>query len=163
MTLLPVLSLFHPRLLHVPRRDLFYLVFYGLVLAVFNATSTEEPIDPRIRLVSQDILLPRNYRELPDDFTHTTVSVPVSLLRIGDFTWVTLPVELFHEIGKRIKACSHSRFPFIVTCCNDDLGYLPTQKAFSEGGYEPAGSHFDPISEQVLVRKIAGLMIPLDK
>ena len=133
------------------------------VLAVFNATSTEEPIDPRIRLVSQDILLPRNYRELPDDFTHTTVSVPVSLLRIGDFTWVTLPVELFHEIGKRIKACSHSRFPFIVTCCNDDLGYLPTQKAFSEGGYEPAGSHFDPISEQVLVRKIAELMTALGR
>jgi neutral ceramidase len=133
------------------------------VASVFNSTPTAELADPKIKMVSQEISLPRNYRDLPDDFTRTTVSVPVSVVKIGDFTWVTLPVELFHEIGKRIKACSHSKFPFIVTCCNDDLGYLPTQKAFSEGGYEPAGSHFDPISEQVLVRKIADLMVPLDR
>jgi len=133
------------------------------VVSVFNSTPTAELGDPRITMASQDISLPRNYRELPDDFTRTTVSVPVSVVKIGDFTWVTLPLELFHEIGKRIKACSHSRFPFIVTCCNGDLGYLPTQKAFSEGGYEPAGSHFDPISEQVLVKKISELMAPLDR
>jgi len=133
------------------------------VVSVLNATSTSEFADLKIKLVSQDILLPRNYRDLPDDFTRTTVSVPVSVLQIGDFIWITLPVELFHEIGKRIKACTHSKFHFIVTCCNGDLGYLPTQRAFSEGGYEPAGSHFDPISEQVLVKKVAEMMIPLGR
>ena len=92
-----------------------------------------------------------------------TVSVPVSVVQIGDFTWITLPVELFHEIGKRIKASCHSKFAFIVTYCNGHLGYLPTQKAFAEGGYEPAGSHFDPISEQVLVKKVADIMIPLGR
>ncbi len=131
------------------------------VVAVLKGTATGEPLDPKIRLVSQEILLPRNYRELPADFTNTTLKVPATLVRIGDFTWVTLPVELFHEIGKRIKSSCHSRFAYIVTYCNGDLGYLPTQKAFSEGGYEPAFSHFDPVAEQVLLKEIQQLMLPL--
>lgn len=131
------------------------------VVTVLNGIATRDPLNPAIQLVSQDILLPRNYRELAENFTNTTVSVPTTLVRIEDFTWVTLPVELFHEIGKRIKASSHSKLAFIVTYCNGYLGYLPTQAAFAEGGYEPADSHFDPISEQVLIKEINRLMIPL--
>jgi len=131
------------------------------VVTVLNGIATRDLLNPAIKLVSQDILLPRNYRELPKNFTNTTVSVPTTLVRIEDFTWVTLPVELFHEIGKRIKASSHSKSAFIVTYCNGYLGYLPTQAAFAEGGYEPADSHFDPIAEQVLIKEINRLMTPL--
>jgi neutral ceramidase len=131
------------------------------VVTVTKATATANLVNPRIKLLSQDLLLPRNYHELPADFTNTTVSVGTTIVNIDDFTWVTLPVELFHEIGKRIKASAHSKFAFIVTYCNGELGYLPTQKAFSEGGYEPAGSHFDPISEQVLIKEITRLLAPI--
>ena len=129
------------------------------VVAVVNSTATAVPVNPKIKLLSQEILLPRNYRELPEDFTHTAVAVPTSIVNIDEFTWVTLPVELFHEIGQRIKASAHSKFAFIVTYCNGYLGYLPTQKAFSEGGYEPADSHFDPIAEQVLIKEIEKLFV----
>jgi neutral ceramidase len=131
------------------------------VVTVLNGIATQEPLNPAIKLVSQDLLLPRNYRELPKDFTDTAVSVPTTLVRIEDFTWVTLPVELFHAIGKRIKSSSHAKVPFIVTYCNGYLGYLPTQAAFAEGGYEPADSQFDPIAEQVLIKEIQRLMAPL--
>jgi drug/metabolite transporter (DMT)-like permease len=40
LTLLPVLALVRPLLLRVARRDLFYLVVYGLMLAIFNALWT---------------------------------------------------------------------------------------------------------------------------
>ncbi len=40
MTLLPVLGLLRPRLLQVKRRHLFYLIGYGLMLAIFNALWT---------------------------------------------------------------------------------------------------------------------------
>lgn len=133
------------------------------VVNVTKATATANPVNPGIKLVSQDLLLPRNYRELPADFTNTTVSLPTTIVNIEDFTWVTLPVELFHEIGKRIKASAHSKFAFIVTYCNGELGYLPTQKAYSEGGYEPADSHFDPISEQVLIKEITRLLAPMGR
>ena len=40
LTLLPVLGLLHPHLLRLKRRNLFYLMAYGLVLAFFNAMWT---------------------------------------------------------------------------------------------------------------------------
>ena len=131
------------------------------VINVFNSIKTTKPINPQIRLVHKDILCPRNYRDLRNDFKNTTVTVPITAVRIDDFTWVTFPGELFHEIGKRIKSSTHSKYPFIVGYCNGSVGYLPTQKAFSEGGYEPAGSRFDPISEHVLVKEIKNMLIKL--
>jgi len=131
------------------------------VINVFNSITTTEPINSQIRLVHKDILCPRNYRDLRNDFKNTTVTVPVTALRIDDFTWVTFPGELFHEIGKRIKSSTHTKYHFIVGYCNGSVGYLPTQKAFSEGGYEPAGSRFDPISEHVLVKEIKNMLIKL--
>ncbi|MCP4536299.1 MAG: DMT family transporter [Chloroflexi bacterium] len=40
LTLLPVLGLLRPHLLRVERQHLFYLIVYGLVLAIFNALWT---------------------------------------------------------------------------------------------------------------------------
>jgi len=131
------------------------------VLSVFNTIKTVLPVSPAIKLVHKDIPLPKNYSKLPEDFRQTTVPVPTTIVRINDFTWATFPGELFHEIGKRIKWSTQSRFPFIVGYCNGSVGYLPTQKAFSEGGYEPAWSQFDPISEHVLVEEVKKMLIEL--
>jgi hypothetical protein len=38
------------------------------------------------------------------------------------------------------------------------VGYLPEQKAFAEGGYEPAVSHFDPTAEHVYLKEVAELL-----
>ena len=54
-----------------------------------------------------------------------------------------------------------SKNTYIITYCNGSVGYLPTQKAFSEGGYEPAGSHFDPISEHVFIKEIKEMLVKL--
>ena len=131
------------------------------VVDVFNSIKTYNAVNSQIKLVQKDILCPRNYRDLRNDFKNTTVTVPITAVRIDDFTWVTFPGELFHEIGKRIKSSTHTKYPFIVGYCNGSVGYLPTQKAFSEGGYEPAGSRFDPISEHVLVKEIKNMLIKL--
>jgi drug/metabolite transporter (DMT)-like permease len=40
LALLPVLGLLHPRLLRVTRRDMIYLIVYGLMLAIFNTLWT---------------------------------------------------------------------------------------------------------------------------
>jgi hypothetical protein len=125
---------------------------------VLNTTISADLNRPGIKIITRDLLLPRNYRELSDDFTNPAIKVPTTVVRIDNYVWVTLPVELFHEIGKRIKAISCSPFTYVVTYCNGSLGYLPTQKAFSEGGYEPSGTHFDPISEQVLIKEIKNML-----
>jgi hypothetical protein len=41
---------------------------------------------------------------------------------------------------------------------NGSVGYLPEQKAFAEGGYEPSSSHFAPVAERIYRREITELM-----
>jgi hypothetical protein len=56
------------------------------------------------------------------------------------------PVELFCEIAMRVRADSPFSQTFYFGYANGWLGYLPTAKAFEEGGYEPKTS---PFTEQV--------------
>ena len=37
---------------------------------------------------------------------------------------------------------------------NGAVGYVPEQKAFAEGGYEPSNSHFAPVAEQIYHREL---------
>jgi hypothetical protein len=74
------------------------------------------------------------------------VRVPIRFLSIGDdlAVWAA-PVELFCEIGMSVRARSPFPFTFYFGYCNGWLGYLPTRKAFAEGGYEVKTS---PMTEQ---------------
>jgi neutral ceramidase len=131
------------------------------VIRVFNTVVTKEPLNPSIKLVNRQIQCPRTYRELFYDYKQTTIPVSTTAIKIDDYVWVTFPGELFHEIGKRIKKSTHSKYSYLVGYCNGSVGYFPTQKAFSEGGYEVSASHFDPISEHVYVRGVEKLLIEL--
>ncbi len=131
---------------------------------VYNSIVTVLPGDPRIRLVHEDILCPRAYRLLSADFTHPYIAVPTTAIRIDEFTWVTFPGEMFHQIGQRIKSSTHSKYSYLVGYCGDGsglVGYLPTRQAFSEGGYEPSSSRFDPVSENIYVAAVNKMLMRL--
>jgi hypothetical protein len=64
------------------------------------------------------------------------VKAQLQACRIGGLAWVCVPGELFNELGCEIKKRSPHRPTFVVTYVNDWIGYLPTQEAFQEGGYE---------------------------
>lgn len=74
------------------------------------------------------------------------VRIPVRVLRINDTVMWGSPVELFCEIALRVRAESPFRHNFFFGYANGWLGYLPTEEAFRDGGYEPRTS---PFSEQV--------------
>jgi len=131
------------------------------VVKVYSGITTIKPVNSRIKIVSKDITCPRKYAAVVRDFRNTTLDVPVTAIRIDDFTWVTFPGELFHEIGKTIKASTHSAFPQFVGYCNGSVGYLITQQAYSEGGYEPWTTQFDPATEKIFVRGVEKLLMDL--
>jgi hypothetical protein len=64
-------------------------------------------------------------------------STPVSVqsLSVGELTLVGVGGELFAAIGKRIQKLVGPPC-LIVGFANGNVGYLPTRKAFSQGGYE---------------------------
>jgi hypothetical protein len=131
------------------------------VVKVFSDISTAQPITAQIKLVHKDITCPRKYAAVVEDFRNTTLDVLTSAIRIDQFTWVTFPGELFHEIGKNVKSITHARFPFIVGYCNGALGYLPTQQSHCEGGYEPWSTVFDPVAEKIFVKGVEKLVLSL--
>ena len=131
------------------------------VVSVFNSIRTESPANYGIKIVHQDIVCPKRYREVVKDFKQTTVDVPVSIISIDEFVWVTFPVELFHEIGQTIKSGTHSRYPFLVGYCNGSLGYLITQQAYSEGGYEPWATQFAPCTEKIFIAGVKEMLTSL--
>lgn len=131
------------------------------VVKVYSGIMTAKPVNPKIKIVSDNITCPRKYAAVVQNFRNTTIDVPVTAIRIDDFTWVTFPGELFHEIGKTIKASTHSPYPQFVGYCNGSLGYLITQQAYSEGGYEPWTTPFDPATEKIFVKGVEHLLMNL--
>jgi neutral ceramidase len=77
------------------------------------------------------------------------VRLPLRFLRLRRDTVIwAAPVELFCEIALRVRTES----PFVNTLyfgyANGWLGYLPTEAAFKEGGYEPGVSAFTGAAEK---------------
>jgi hypothetical protein len=128
------------------------------VARVYRSLSPAEPASARIQLESKEILLPRQYRELRENFANTVVRVPTTAVRIGDLMWVTFPGEMFSGIGKLVKAASHATCAHMMGYTNGSVGYFPEQKAYAEGGYEVAATHLDPASEGIYLRELAELM-----
>jgi hypothetical protein len=74
-----------------------------------------------------------------------TLATEIQALRLGQVALVSAPGELFAEIGTAIENSSPFPHTFVVGYANDSLGYLCTEAAIREGGYEAS----TPISREV--------------
>jgi hypothetical protein len=89
----------------------------------------------------------RHYLRTTQDGT-ALVRLPVRFLKISDevVLW-SLPVELFCEIAMHVRNQSPFAYTFYFGYANGWLGYLPTQEAFGEEGYEVETSPFTAQAE----------------
>lgn len=60
----------------------------------------------------------------------------LNALRLGPAVLLSVPGELFVELGLEIKRRSPSPYTWILGLCNGYAGYIPTRSSFDEGGYE---------------------------
>lgn len=60
----------------------------------------------------------------------------LQVMRIGDLALVALPGEIFVEFGLALKAQAPFDQVAVVGLANDHIGYVPTEEAFRQGGYE---------------------------
>ncbi len=74
----------------------------------------------------------------------------VQVLRLGELAIVTAPGELVAEIGTAIRDASPLPHTIVVSCANDHLGYLVTDRIWREGGHE-ANSSLSTDAEQPLL------------
>jgi len=91
-------------------------------------TDPKKPRDPRPEYYAKSSL---RLSQWPD-----TVKVKLQALRLGDLAIVTMPCEVFAEIGLEIKRRSPLRPVFVMQLANGYNGYLPTPQQHALGGYE---------------------------
>ena len=65
-----------------------------------------------------------------------TVPVKLQAHRIGKLSIAAAPCEIFVEIGLRLKRTSPFDRHFTISLANGYNGYLPTEEAHAQGGYE---------------------------
>lgn len=70
--------------------------------------------------------------------------IRLSGCKIGSIVLAGISGELMTEIGMQIKEYSPYKNTFIITHCNGSNGYLCTDAAYQEGGYEPMVSKTMP-------------------
>lgn len=100
--------------------------------------------------------------ELPGLDKQTTVPVNITVAHIGnDVAFIGFNVEMFTEIGMRIKQGSPFKHTFIITHCNGSSGYLPFSPLYKEGGYEINSTHFKIGSDEIVIKKALRMLYDL--
>ena len=65
------------------------------------------------------------------------LSVEVQVISLGDdLAWVSLPGEIFVDLGLQIKRGSPFKQTMIAELANGSIGYVPTRVAYAQGNYE---------------------------
>lgn len=104
--------------------------------------------DPRVAFLDKV----RAVKALDLNERGVTWPMEVQVFRLDvDTALVALPGEVFVELGLAIKRASPFRHTVVMSICNDRPGYVPTRKAFTEGGYEAINSRVEPgVGEQLV-------------
>ncbi|MGH2354564.1 MAG: hypothetical protein ACRDJN_23395, partial [Chloroflexota bacterium] len=89
---------------------------------------------------------------LADLWTGPTHRTEVQALAVGDdLAIVGLPGEVFVELGLDLRRRSPFAHTLVLGLANEAIGYVPTRRAYDEGGYEPTSSRLQPGSGEQLV------------
>ncbi len=139
----------------------------GLILGeeIVKITSALSPQPAgKLAVLSQELTLPGKQRStgrmmpneslLPGD----SVKLRLSVIKIGTLALTGISGELMTEIGMEIKNNSPFRQTQVITHCNGNSGYLCTDAAYREGGYEPMVSRTMPGIGRIIVDKIVKML-----
>jgi hypothetical protein len=75
-------------------------------------------------------------RRAQDSADGKQIRSEIQALRLGELAFISAPGELFAEIGTAIENTSPFGHTIVAGYTNDSLGYLCTETAIREGGYE---------------------------
>ena len=89
--------------------------------------------------------------------------LPVTVVGIGEVVIVGFGGEPFTEYGASAREATGGRFTLTFCATNGYQGYLPSAKAFSEGGYEAAGSRFTPNLQTQAIGAVKEMLEEMDK
>jgi len=99
-----------------------------------------------------------------DHFPQTSISrgadveIKFTALKLNKLVLCGISGELMTEMGMKLKEVSPNSPTMVITHCNGSSGYICTDKAFTEGGYEVKVSRLMPGVEKPLIKKCADMI-----
>ncbi len=85
--------------------------------------------------------------------------VEVQVIAVGNqLAWVSLPGEIFAELGLAIKQDSPFARTIIAELANGAIGYIPARRAYAQGNYEVVSARCAAGSGERLVDAAVGLL-----
>lgn len=78
-----------------------------------------------------------------------------------ELAWISLPGEVFVELGLAIKQRSPFPHTFVVELANENIGYIPDRRSYLEGNYEPESARCAAGSGEKLVAAAVKLLTEL--
>jgi hypothetical protein len=85
--------------------------------------------------------------------------VEVQVIALGDeVAWVSLPGEVFVELGLAIKKASPFRYTLLAELANGSVGYIPDRPAYEQGNYEVVSARCAAGSGELLVEAALRLL-----
>ncbi|MFC1574059.1 neutral/alkaline non-lysosomal ceramidase N-terminal domain-containing protein [Candidatus Latescibacterota bacterium] len=94
----------------------------------------------------------------PDTFSESGLKIRLTVLKIGNIIMAGVSGEVFNEIGVELKKQSPYANTFMVTHCNGSSGYLITDKAYEEGGYEARSTRAKSGAEKALIDNLLDMI-----
>lgn len=87
------------------------------------------------------------------------LEVEVQVISLGDeLAWISLPGEIFVELGLAIKKRSPFKQTMIAELANGSIGYIPDRRSYAEGNYEPVSARCAAGSGEQLVETAVKLL-----
>lgn len=142
------------------------LVLSEEVLRAVKDIPMVQPLKLEVRQVMKDIPgKQKSATRLPGEKIVPGEPVPLrwSVLQLGPLVICGISGELMTEIGMDIKRVSPFRHTVLMTHCNGNSGYLCTDAAYAEGGYEPMVSRTRPGTAQLIKEQMLQLLNGLFK
>ena len=88
-------------------------------------------------------------------------SITISAARIGNAVLVAIPAGFGTELAMAIKAGSKYKNTFVITECNDKVGYIMPEYQYNQGGYEVFSSSCGPEAGNMVVKAALKLIYGL--
>jgi len=120
--------------------------------------------DVILRALKKEVRFPTKKSSSPDegedaDTNKKYITTEIQVLRIGDIYILGLPGEVLVEVGMEIKRRAGVEKLFVISICNDSIGYVCHSGAYDEGGYEPGtGTNLAKGAGEIMVKEALNLI-----
>ena len=139
------------------RAELIDRLTTGMEEAIQNSTAQ---LVASIHWRTSSLSLPRRTEDQPPEGGAVLPPVDLFLLRLGSTDILFLPGEPFVEYQLFATSLHPDRFVAVAGYGDGSPGYVCTDGAYDEGGYEPRGSHTGPPVERILKKALSSLLDP---